>query len=79
MILVNATKFPTSYTNPPQHLQLAQCAEMQNFIFSPNAFCVIYQLESSAPLRGLLSSSCGGLGPFGPKSDFAGQTDGQRV
>ena len=30
-------------------------------------------LESS----GLLSSSCGGLGPFGPKIDFAGRTDGR--
>ena len=25
----------------------------------------------------LYTSSCGGLGPFGPKSDFAGQTNGQ--
>ena len=40
-------------------------------------------LESSAPYGGLLSSYCGGLGPFGPKSDFAARTnrrtDGQRV
>ena len=33
-------------------------------------------LESSANLRGgVLSSSCGGLEPFGPKGDFARQTD----
>ena len=34
-------------------------------------------LECSAPYEGLLSSSCGGLGPFGPKVDFAGRTDEQ--
>ena len=27
--------------------------------------------------RGLLSSSCGGLGAFGPKDDFTGRTNGQ--
>ena len=31
-------------------------------------------LEFQQSLRGLLSSSCRGLGPFGPKGDFAGRT-----
>ena len=39
---------------------------------------IISKLESSAPLRlrGLLSSSCRGLGPLGPNGDFAGRTNG---
>ena len=43
------------------------------------AQCLLYMdLESSAPLREAeLSSSCGGLGPFGPKGDFAGRPDGR--
>ena len=44
---------------------------------------IIGGLKIQHPYGGLLSSSCGGLqhsaaseGPFGPKGDFAGRTNG---
>ena len=36
---------------------------------------IIYLLESSVALQGLLSRTCRGLGPFGSKGDFAGRSD----
>ena len=42
-----------------------------------NSLVVIINYKVQPPYGGLLSSSSGGLGPFGPKSDFAGRTNGR--
>ena len=38
---------------------------------------IFLEWKVQPPYGGLLSSYCGGLGPFGPKGDFAGRKNGQ--
>ena len=56
------------------------------FFTSASIKQIILQIQSSGvsgtrkfipPTGGLLSSSCRVLGPFGPKDDFAGRTEGR--
>ena len=64
-------------------------ASAQLLVYSLNTVCTFSNyltLESSGPLRGLLSSSCGGLqpsaaskGPFGFNGDFGERMNGQQV